>query len=131
MRSVARAVATRVPLVLCGDVDIVPIAHALHRHAFGADRPFVLAGPRRRKDMPASLQHPASYVAGMAAFDAATGGAICVISRRPPRDFAQAVKALRDPAARAWLVVCADDVACSPRRVVREAANEARERAPW
>lgn len=108
MRSIARTVAKRVPLVLCGDGDLVPSAHALHRHAFGPDRPFVLADPRRRKDMPASLRHPASYVMGMAALDGATGGAICVISRRPPRDFAQAVKALRDPAAGAWLVVCAD-----------------------
>jgi hypothetical protein len=33
----------RAPLVLCGDGNPEPVAHALYQRAVGADRPFVLA----------------------------------------------------------------------------------------
>ncbi len=93
-------------LVLCGDDDLVPIAHALHRRILGADRPFVLGDPRR-KTTPASVSAPANYTSGVAAFEAAAGGSLCIRSKRPPRDFASMMKLLRDPNARVQLVVCA------------------------
>lgn len=132
MRSVARAVAKRAPLVLCGDGDLVPIARALHRHAFGPDRSFVLADPRRG-DSPATVRAPVNYRSGVAAFAAATDGTLCVRSRRPPRDFAQVMKLFSDPGARVRLVVCADpyemsDVFLAVSDPIRLPALETRER---
>jgi hypothetical protein len=107
LRSIELAMAHRTPLVLCGDGDLVPIAHALHRRTLGAGRPFIVGDPRRG-DTRASIRCPASYASGVAAFEAAAEGALCVCSRRPPRDFAAVMDLLRDPRARVQLVVCAD-----------------------
>jgi hypothetical protein len=107
LRSVELAAAERAPLVLCGDGDLVPIAHALHRRAFGPDQPFVLADPRRGNS-PATVRAPVNYRSVMAAFEAATDGSLCVRSRRPPRDFAKVMDLVRAPSARVRLVVCAD-----------------------
>ena len=107
LRSIELSVAQRAPLVLCGDGDLVPIAHALHRRALGSDRPFILTDPRRGTT-PASVHSPANYPNGVAAFTAAAEGSLCVRSRRPPRDFASVMELLRDPSARVRLVVCAD-----------------------
>jgi hypothetical protein len=107
IRSIELAVDRSAALVLLGETDLVPIAHALHRRTFGPDQPFVLADPRRG-DSPATVRAPVNYRSGVAAFEAATDGTLCVRSRRPPRDFAQVMKLLRDPGARVRLVVCAD-----------------------
>ena len=106
LRSVELA-AGHVPLVLCGDGDLVSVAHALHRRILGTGRPFVVGDPRRG-NTPASVRAPANYVSGVAAFGAATEGTVCVRSKRPPLDFAEMVELLRDPGApHVQLVVCA------------------------
>jgi hypothetical protein len=56
--------------------------------------------------MPASRRFPAICLTGMAALEAARRGTVCVVSRRPPNDFAQLMSALRDQDD-ARLVVCA------------------------
>jgi FHA domain len=43
LRAVRMAATRRVPLVLCGAGDLTQVAQAIHRHALGADRPFVPA----------------------------------------------------------------------------------------
>jgi hypothetical protein len=106
-RSVDLAATQRAPLVLCGDGDLVPIAHALHRRAFGPDRPFVLADPRRG-NTPATVRAPVNCRSGVTAFETATDGTLCVRSRRPPRDFTKVMELLPAPSARVRLVVCAD-----------------------
>lgn len=98
--------AHRTPLVLCGDGDLVPVAHALHHRTLGAGRPFIVGDPRRGT-APASARAPASYASGVAAFEAAAEGALCIRSRWPPRDFASVMDLLQDPRARVQLVVCA------------------------
>jgi hypothetical protein len=107
LRSVDLAATQRAPLVLCGDGDLVPIAHALHRRTFGPDQPFVLTDPGRG-DTPATVRAPVNCRSGVTAFEAATAGSLCVRSRRPPRDFAKVMDLIRDPRARVRLVVCAD-----------------------
>lgn len=84
----------------------MPVAHALHRRTLGAGRPFVVCDPYRR-DAPASVRSPANHGTGATAFEAATGGSLCVRSRRLPRDFPSLVPRLRD-AGDVLLVVCAD-----------------------
>jgi len=54
-----------------------------------------LADPRRG-DSPATVRAPANYRSGVAAFEAATDGTLCVRSRRPPRDFAVCVPGVAD-----------------------------------
>ena len=113
LRSVDLAATQRAPLVLCGDGNLVPVAHALHRRAVGVDRPFVLADPRRG-DTPATVRAPVNYRSGVAAFEAATDGSLCVRSRRPPR----AARRLRRPVR---------DERCAPRRLRPDSVAGARD----
>lgn len=109
IRSLALALDHRATLVLYGEGDLVPIAWALHRHTLGADRPFVVADPRRRKKE-ASVRSPASRASGIAAFEAAVGGFLCVRMRRLPNDFPALVARLRD-SDHVLCVLCAGELA--------------------
>lgn len=105
LRSIRMAVTHRTALVLSGDSDLVPIAYALHRHTLGPDRPFVASDPHRRTGKE-SVRSAANYVSGIAAFEAAAGGSLCVRSSRLPLDFAGVLARLRKPDARVQFVVC-------------------------
>ncbi len=110
LRAVRRAATRRGPLIVCGDGDLVPIAHGLHRRALGEGRPFVVCDPRRGSAA-ATVRAAASHAEGMAAMEAAAGGTLCVRARRLPLDFRDVSLALRDPASRVQLIVCTDDPA--------------------
>jgi hypothetical protein len=105
LQAIELAASHRAPLVLLGDADLVRIAHALHRRALGAERPFVVCDPRRR-NTPASARSPASYEDGGEAFAAADGGTLCVYRRRLSRRFSAVVAISRAPAASVQLVIC-------------------------
>jgi FHA domain len=104
VRSVRLAATQRAALALCGDGDLVPIARGLHRYSLGDDRPFVLCDPRRRAtDASATLEN---YTSGVRAFHAASGGSMCVRSKRLPHDFAELVIVLRGPCTHVQLIAC-------------------------
>jgi hypothetical protein len=105
LRSVRMAASRRVGLVLSGDVGLVAIAHALHRRVLGPDRPFVACNPLYRTAK-ASVRGVENHERGMTALRAARGGSLCLVRWRPPRDFAEVRRALRDPDTRVQLVVC-------------------------
>jgi hypothetical protein len=107
LRSIRLAATGRTALRLLGDADLVPIAHALHRHTRGVERPFALCDPRRRTTRE-SVRSVANYVSGLAGFEAATGGSLCVRSYRLPADFPAVLARLRKPGSRVQLIVCAD-----------------------
>ncbi|MBA3503694.1 MAG: FHA domain-containing protein [Deltaproteobacteria bacterium] len=105
LRAIRMAATRRAVLALCGEADLVAIAHSLHRIALGPDRPFVSCDPRRletKESARAVENHPT----GMQAIAAATGGTVCVLRSRLPPDFASVVSAVRSPEARVQLVVC-------------------------
>jgi hypothetical protein len=106
LRAVRVAASRRAPLVLAGDGDLIPIARAIHVRARGAERPFVLCDPRRRRGE-ATVRSAENYDLGMPAFAAATGGSLCVWSHRTPSDFGEVRAALRDPSHRVQLIACA------------------------
>jgi len=106
LRSIRLAATRRVALVLCGRGDLVPMARSIHRHALGADRPFIVCDPRRRRGG-ATVRSAENYKTGMDALAAATGGSLCVRSRRLPEDFSHVLEALHDPSSQVQLVVCA------------------------
>jgi hypothetical protein len=107
LRSIHLSVSHRAALVVLGDTDPVAIAHALHCHTIGADRPFVVCDPRHRSDMrPATVRGPTSYKHGAAAVQAARGGSLCVRRRRMPYDFSSSVALVRDPSADVQIIVC-------------------------
>lgn len=106
-RSLELATQHRAALVLCGAGDMVPIAEALHRRALGAERPIIVCDPRRG-DTPASARSPANYANGHAALAAASGGTLCIRSRRLPRNFSALVTELRR-SDDVQFVICADD----------------------
>ncbi len=110
LRALRMAATRRRALLVCGERDLVPIAHSLHRRTLGDGRPFVVCDPRRRSS-PASVRAAKSLGEGLAAMEAAPGGTICVRARRLPPDFPEVWLALRDPSARVQLVVCTDDAA--------------------
>jgi hypothetical protein len=107
LRSIDLAVSHRAALVLCGEGDLVPIAHALHRRTLGADRPFIVCDPRR-ENTPGSVRSPANFKNGVSAFEAAREGSLCVRNLRLPRDFSSMVALVRDPGARIAFIVCSD-----------------------
>jgi hypothetical protein len=114
LRSVRLAATHRVPLVLCGDGDLVPIARSIHRHAIGADRPFIVCDPRRREGK-ATVRSAENYDTAGRAIEAATGGSLCVRSHRLPGDFRSVLASLYDPDSKAQLVVCAHTIEeCEP-----------------
>jgi hypothetical protein len=94
IRSLKTAIDHRAALVLCGDGDLVPIAHGLHRRVLGDNRPFVVCDPRRT-NRPASVRSPANRTSGVAALEAAARGSLCVRERRLPCDFPALVVQLR------------------------------------
>jgi pSer/pThr/pTyr-binding forkhead associated (FHA) protein len=106
LRSIRMAATWRAALVLRGDGDLVPIAHAIHRRVLGADRPFIICDPRRRQGR-GTVRAAENYETGMAAVAAATGGSLCVRSLRLPKDFRHVITALCDPNSQVQLVVCA------------------------
>ena len=106
LRSIRMAATRRAALVLCGPDDLVPIASAIHRRAFGADRPFIVCDPRRRRSQ-ATVRSPENYDTGMSAFAAATGGSLCMRSLRLPKDFRTVIAAFRAQSAKVRLVICA------------------------
>ena len=95
LRSIHLSITHRAALVLLGDTDLVPIAQGIHRQTLGDDRPFVVCDRRKNSS-------------GLAAAEAARGGALCVRRRRLPRDFPALVALLRDPNASTQLVVCGE-----------------------
>jgi pSer/pThr/pTyr-binding forkhead associated (FHA) protein len=106
LRWIRMAETRRTVLLLRGDGDLVPVARAIHRRAFGGDRPFIVCDPRRRLSR-ATVRSPVNYETGLPAFAAATGGSLCVRSLRLPKDFRAVVAALRAPRAQVRLVICA------------------------
>src|SRR6185295_13330528 len=106
LRSIRMAASRRNALVLCGDGDLVSTAVAIHRHAIGADRPFVTSDPRRQRTE-ATVRSTENFETATRAMAAAAGGSLCVRGERLPRDFGEALAALRDPTSRVQLVVCA------------------------
>jgi hypothetical protein len=108
LRAVRTCATRRVPLVLCGDGDLVAIARDLHRRVLGDGKPFVVCDPRRRKG-DATIRTAQSFEKGLPALAAANGGTLCVWSRYLPRDWNKTDRALRDPSARTQLVVCAHE----------------------
>ena len=109
LRSLALALDHRAALVLCGEGDMVPIAWALHRRTLGPDSPFIVCDPWRGTKV-ASVRSPASRASGVAAFEAAVGGSLCVRMHRLPDDFPALVARLRD-ADDVLCAICADQLA--------------------
>lgn len=107
LRSVRKAATRRTALVLCGDGDLVPLAHSIHRHSRGAEQPFVVSDPRRQTGK-ATVRSAESHSTGMDAVAAATGGSLCVRTRRLPPDFHAVVQELRSPHSQVQLIVCAE-----------------------
>jgi hypothetical protein len=105
LRAMRLAAAHRSALALCGAGDLVPLAFSLHRHSLPAGRPFVLADPARQ-DGEASIRNAANFRSGLDAFEAATGGTLCIRTQRPPSDFARVLKRFRDPHAGVQLILC-------------------------
>lgn len=107
LRAIRLAVTRRNPLVLCGAGDLTQVAYSIHRHALGPERPFVVSDPRRRETHE-NARNAENVETGMAALQRAVGGSVCVWSKRLPPDFERVRAVLRDPTARAQLIVCVE-----------------------
>ena len=107
IRSIELAVDHSAALVLLGETDLVPVAHALHRRALGPDAPFTLVDPQHRV-RGESARSAANQANGVAAFHVAHGGSLCVRASCLPDDFSSMVSLVRNPGASVQLIVCAD-----------------------
>lgn len=110
LHTVRNAATRQTALVLCGDGDMVSLARAIHRHEFGAERPFIVCDPRR-KQSDENVRAAENYQSGVDALRAARSGSLCIWNNKLPRDFADVKDAIKDPDARVQLIVCARDAA--------------------
>jgi len=107
IRSINLAVERSAALVLLGDTDLVPIAHALHRRTLGTDAPFVVCDVRRT-DIEATVRSPANYTNGVAGFKAATGGTLCLRYPQVPDEFRSMIPLARSLSTSVQLMLCGD-----------------------
>lgn len=105
LRAIRLAAAWRSTLVLQGEEDLVPLAHSLHRRVLGSAAPFVICD-RRRGELPATVRSPTNRGSGVAAFEAAAGGSLCLRSSRLPHDLPEFLRLLDEPDTRVQLIVC-------------------------
>ena len=105
LRAIRLADAHRSSLILCGEGDLVPIAHGLHGYMRDDDAPFIVCDQRRR-DLPASVRSPANMSSSVEAFTAAAGGSLCVRHPRVPRDIDALMKRIHEPESDVQLFVC-------------------------
>ena len=77
MHTLRSAVARRTPIVLRGESDLIPVAHALHRRLFDSDRPFVVCDPRRCEG-DGSVRTPPNRRTGMLALETRAGSGVGV-----------------------------------------------------
>jgi FHA domain len=103
--SIRTAAARRAALFLCGDGDLVLTARSIHRRSRRAGDAFILCDPRRQPGK-ATVRSAANHATGIAALAAATGGTLCVLHRRLPRDFPEVIETLRSPNSQVQLMVC-------------------------
>jgi hypothetical protein len=108
-RTIRLSSSFRTALVICGELDMVPIAHALHRRTLGPDRPFVVGDRRRRETEEAPERSPTNRGNATDALRAARGGSVCVRARRLPPDFTSILGLVGEPNVNVQLIVCADD----------------------
>lgn len=106
VRSLRLAAEHQAALVLCGEGDLVSIAWALHRWTLGAGKPFIVCDPRRGTRH-ATARSPASRGSGVAAFQAAIGGSMCVRAGSLPDDSVFLAGCIRG-ADDVLLIVCTD-----------------------
>jgi hypothetical protein len=92
------------PLVLCGEHDLVPIAHALHRYTLGGSA-FILCD-RHRKHPDASSRFPANIPCGVDALTAANGGTLCIRTSSFPHDIDEVMRRLYEPGCHVQLFLC-------------------------
>lgn len=107
IRSIELAAERRATLVLLGDTDLVPVAHALHRYTLGADAPFVVCDVRRT-DVEATVRSPANYTNGVIGFKAASGGTLCLRYPQVPDEFRSMIPLARSLSTSVQLMLCGD-----------------------
>lgn len=105
LRAIRLASAGRAPLVLTGSGDLVPVAHAIHRHSLGDKAPFIVSDPRR-KNTSATVRGPANCASSVEALGKAYGGTLCVRAHRLPHDFGEVLNAFREPENCTQLTIC-------------------------
>jgi hypothetical protein len=119
---VLSAIACGTPIALRGSSDLVPVAYALHRRIFGAERPFIVCD-RRRREGDGSVRTPPSRPTCALALEAAMDGSLCLRSERLPEDFDWLCRSLAEGACAATVFVCLHgddrlrDLLCRPLEV--------------
>lgn len=106
LRAMRLAQAHRSPLLLCGEGDLVPIAHALHQLTVGVESPFIVCD-RRRHDTMASVRAPANVPRGVEAYHRATGGTLCLRHSRLPADIDDVNRRAYEPDSEVQVILCA------------------------
>jgi hypothetical protein len=109
MRVLRDAVTRGTAIVLRGESDLVPVAHAIHRRMFGTASPFVVCDPRRT-DGDGSARSPANRATIEAALELASGGSICVRGRRLPEDIDLLRERPQRSAACVRLFICVNEI---------------------
>lgn len=105
LRAIRLAQACRSPLILCGNGDLVPVAHALHRRMRSNDAPFIVCDPRRRNTI-ATVRSPANLLSATDAYSLAIGGSLCLCYTRLPRDVEELMRQTCQPNADVQLFIC-------------------------
>lgn len=105
LRAIRTAVVRRLPLILRGEGDLVPLAAQLHRKMLGPGRPFVLCDPRRTST-DANARSVPNELTIDDALEAARGGTLCLRQGRLPHHYSRAVASLRSASTPSFLIAC-------------------------
>jgi hypothetical protein len=109
MAWIRQAQLQRAPIILESDSDLTPVAQDLHRHLFGANRPFVVCDPKRRTRPDKDVRLPLNFVDPMEALKAAPHGTLCVRAERLPDDFTELLRRVQSPEGTTQLMICIDE----------------------
>jgi hypothetical protein len=105
LRVVRTAAVKRLPLLLRGEGDLVPLSEQIHRRIFGEDRPFVLCDPKRNTTE-ANVRSVSNAFSIDDAIKTARGGTLCLRENRLPTGYRRAFAELQTAESLSYLILC-------------------------
>lgn len=116
LREIRAAANQRTPLLIAGADDVVAVARQIHRRTQGQAAPFVVCS-RRSSETDLALRVSSTQADPAAALELASGGTVCVRTDRLPNRFTWLMTSVRNPRARAQLVVCSRETPERPATI--------------
>jgi hypothetical protein len=107
LRAIRSAEVRRLPLLVRGEGDLVPLCAQLHRRILGERRPFVLCDPKRTTTQ-STVRSVPNELCVADAIETAQRGTLCLREKRLPPGYRQALAALKTADSLSYLIMCGE-----------------------